>query len=221
MRNLGSTLAVIHETVPMQAAAPQLPPGLPPSADNWREAGAVRDRWLQGALFRDTLAGAVEEAVELLGAGLEKEWSRAALRGAWRGALEDVAICAPVLVHGDVCENQFLVDANLAITGVLDWGRAGIGHPLFDFDFGEWDTDLFRWEHQFEALRRALWEGYKARRDTVALPDFTSVHLLFSLVEAIFLWDRKWFGKPMTPWQKARLGLSLANVSGATRLLRL
>jgi aminoglycoside phosphotransferase (APT) family kinase protein len=151
---------------------------------------------------------------------LEKEWSRAALRGAWRGALEDLAICAPVLVHGDACENQFLVDANLAITGVLDWGRAGIGHPLFDFDFGEWDTELFRFEAQFESLRRGMWEGYTEHRDT-ALPDFASVHMLFSLVEAIFLWDRRASGKPMTPWQKARLGLSLANVSGATRLLRL
>ena len=53
---------------------------------------------------------------------------------------------APVLVHGDVNAGQVLVDEGSRVTGVLDWETAHLGHPLKDFDLGEWGYGIFAWD---------------------------------------------------------------------------
>jgi aminoglycoside phosphotransferase (APT) family kinase protein len=61
----------------------------------------------------------------------------------WLRELEPVAAMPPVLVHGDINEGQIVVDDKLSVTGILDWETARIGHPLKDFDFGEWGFGIF------------------------------------------------------------------------------
>ena len=65
-----------------------------------------------------------------------------------------------MLVHGDVNEGQILVDEGLRVTGVLDWETAHLGHPLKDFDLGEWGYGIFAWDAHFHLLRRRMWEAY-------------------------------------------------------------
>src|SRR5262249_24465188 len=115
-----------------------------------------------------------------------------------------VATMAPVLVHGDVNEGQILVDDALGVTGILDWETAHVGHPLKDFDFGEWGLRIFDWDVHFDRLRRCLWEAYAATRGG-SLPSWKAVHLCFSLQSV------HWFGRrpEPTPWQRARLATAL------------
>ena len=74
----------------------------------------------------------------------------------------------PVLVHSDIHEGQLLVDPGqgFAVTGVIDWQTAGVGHPFSEFDLGQWGPTLWR-EHraEFPELRRRYWETYAAARD--------------------------------------------------------
>jgi hypothetical protein len=112
-----------------------------------------------------------------------------------------------------------VAEDTMSITGMLDWGRAAIAHPLADFDFGEWDTTLFElWEPSFEQLRKALWASYCRTRKEL-LPRFPSVHLFFSLAEAVYFCRLQDSGYSMTEWQKQRLAGSLANLHRASELL--
>ena len=147
------------------------------------------------------LATGLDAAVERVAHLLDLPPPRAA---AWRGALAEVAALEPVLVHGDVNEGQILVDDDLHVTGILDWETAHVGHPLKDFDFGEWGYGIFAWERHFDRLRRALWESYAAAR-AGRLPPWWAVHLCFCVKWA------DWFScqAEPTPWQRSRLATSL------------
>jgi aminoglycoside phosphotransferase (APT) family kinase protein len=122
----------------------------------------------------------------------------------WLRAAAPVAALEPVLVHGDVNEGQILVDDDLRVTGILDWETAHLGHPLKDFDFGEWGYGIFAWDGHFDLLRRRLWEAYAGARGG-ALPSWRAVHLCFCLQVAY------WLGRRATPspWQRARLATTL------------
>ena len=128
------------------------------------------ERWLDRDVLRDAAIAAVHQL------GLSPQ--RAA---AWLRELEPLVTMAPVLVHGDINEGQILVDDQLAVTGILDWETAGVGHPLKDFDFGEWGYGIFAWEHAFDVLRRHMWEAYAQARGG-DLPSWRAVHLFFSLM---------------------------------------
>lgn len=40
----------------------------------------------------------------------------------------------PSMIHGDICSQHILVDpANARITGIIDWGTAGLGDPASDY----------------------------------------------------------------------------------------
>lgn len=123
--------------------------------------------------------------------------------GVWTEAVAGVAAMRPVLIHGDVCENQLLVDHELTITSVLDWDTAGLGHPLYDFDFGEWGTGIFKWEHEFARLRRAMWDGYRGAMPTPGLPSADEVHLCFSLSEALY-WETQARTGELDAWGRRR-----------------
>jgi aminoglycoside phosphotransferase (APT) family kinase protein len=66
------------------------------------------------------------------------------------------------------------------VTGVLDWETAGIGHPLKDFDFGEWGFGIFEWETHFDVLRQSLWQGYTEERGG-DLPSWRAMHRFYCL----------------------------------------
>ena len=164
--------------------------------------------WLRDLLDPARVDGCVDEAVGLLCP--KPSWS-----SIWRTTLRAVSSMTPVLVHGDVCENQLLVDEQARVGTVLDWDTAGIGHPLHDFDFGEWGFGIFAWQDQFTRLRRSMWEGYRAGRPGTDLPDANAIHLLFTLSELAYVEQQNRHG-PIDEWGATRLAQCRAAIAPAT-----
>ncbi len=142
-------------------------------------------------------AGALDEAAAAAALRLGLPPRRAA---DWVRELEPLASMAPVLVHGDINEGQILVNGDLGVTGILDWETAGVGHPLKDFDFGEWGYGIFAWEPSFDVLRRRMWEAY-ARARGGALPSWRAVHLFFCLISI----PRSSRNEDLSAWGRVRL----------------
>jgi aminoglycoside phosphotransferase (APT) family kinase protein len=69
-------------------------------------------------------------------------------------------ITRPRLLHGDGWTGNFLLDADLTVTGVLDWDRAEWGDPLADWA-------IQRALRKPGTVREAFWVGY-GRPRTVA-----------------------------------------------------
>lgn len=134
------------------------------------------------------------------------------VRQRWLDLLEPVVAMSEVLVHGDVCENQLLVDEQNVVRTVIDWDTAGLGHPLHDFDFGEWGFGIYSWERHFAELRREMWTAYASVRDTDDLPDADAVNLGFVLAEFTYF-ARHRDGGTLDAWG----GRRLANTAAALR----
>lgn len=163
--------------------------------------------WLTRWLDPDQVEQAVEETVRLSDAkpAWAERWRRTALR---------LASLPPVLLHGDVCENQLLVDDDLQVRTVLDWDDAGVGNPLLDFDFGEWGYAIFGWEEEFARLRRAMWDAYTGVLGT-EVPSADEVHLLFTLKELAYFEQSNAAG-PIDEWGAARLAGLRRQIAAAT-----
>jgi hypothetical protein len=102
---LGRAIAGWHEAEP-PALAGARPPG---------HQDAAPQRWLRAALDPASSATAAAQAAARL--------SRPDRAGAWADLLARAAALEPVLVHGDLHENQLLArDGRL--TGVIDWETA-------------------------------------------------------------------------------------------------
>lgn len=102
----------------------------------------------------------------------------------WIDAIVAVQSLSPVLTHGDVHGEQLMADSG-TLTGIIDWETAALDNPIRDFNFGEWGLGWYRaHERDFSALRERLWTSYAAGRVSLSLPDWRTVHLFFSLVEA-------------------------------------
>jgi len=104
----------------------------------------------------------------------------------WVELLQPLAALAKVFVHGDLHQSQIMIDDTRKITGIIDWEHAGIGHPLKDFDFGEWGFGIFAWEEHFATLRQQLWNSYRDSRQGRDLPDWRTMHLYFSITELAY-----------------------------------
>ena len=104
-------------------------------------------------------------------------------RPRWAEALETAARHRPVLVHGDIHEDQLLaVDGEL--TGILDWETARVDHPFWDFDLGEWGTGTWRRHRRdFSRLWAVMWHAYASQRglDTDPTPLETAFRLRHAL----------------------------------------
>jgi aminoglycoside phosphotransferase (APT) family kinase protein len=158
---LGRAIARWHELDP-----PPLGGARPP-----RHHEAAHHRWLRRALDPDTSAGAAAEAAERLG--------RPDRAPAWAGLLASAARLAPVLVHGDIHEDQLLAEGD-RLTGIIDWETARVDHPFWDFDLGEWGTGLWRRHRRdFGALWERGWRAYATTRglDTDSRPLETAFRL--------------------------------------------
>jgi aminoglycoside phosphotransferase (APT) family kinase protein len=151
---LGRAIAGWHEAEP-PALAGARPPG---------HQDAAPQRWLRAALDPASSATAAAQAAARL--------SRPGRAGAWADRLARAAVLEPVLVHGDLHENQLLArDGRL--TGVIDWETARVDHPFWDFDLGEWGTGLWRRRRRdFSALWARGWRAYAIARglDTDSRP---------------------------------------------------
>jgi aminoglycoside phosphotransferase (APT) family kinase protein len=146
IEQLGRAIARWHELEP-----PTLTGARPP-----RHHDAAHHRWLRRALDPATSASAAAEAADRLG--------RPGRVRAWADLLAEAAALAPVLVHGDIHEDQLLADGG-RLTGVIDWETARVDHPFWDFDLGEWGTGLWRRRRRdFSALWARGWLAYAQRR---------------------------------------------------------
>jgi aminoglycoside phosphotransferase (APT) family kinase protein len=165
VEQLGRAIACWHELEP-----PVLAGARPP-----RHHDASYHRWLRRALDPATSASAAEEAADLL--------DRPARASAWADLLAGAAQLAPVMVHGDIHEDQLLADGG-RLTGIIDWETARVDHPFWDFDLGEWGTGLWRRRRRdFSALWARAWVGYARVRglDTGSRPLETAFRLRHSL----------------------------------------
>jgi Ser/Thr protein kinase RdoA (MazF antagonist) len=89
---------------------------------------------------------------------------RPARAAAWAELLASAAQLAPVLVHGDIHEDQLLADGD-RLTGIIDWETARVDYPFWDFDLGEWGTGLWRRRgRDFSTLWARAWRAYAQAR---------------------------------------------------------
>ena len=125
MRNLGEVLAGLHQ-IPLSC--------LPPDLHQFSQVPlSVWHRKVTGG----EVESAVIEAVDLMEGPLRLGAQARVVQHAWIDALAPLSGIEDCVIHGDVCENQFLVDeSSLAIYGVIDWGESSAGNPLANFDFG-------------------------------------------------------------------------------------
>ena len=165
LEQLGRAIACWHELEP-----PALAGARPP-----RHLDAAHHRWLRRALDPATSADAAAEAADLLG--------RPGRAAAWADLLASAAQLPPVLVHGDLHEDQLLAVGG-RLTGIIDWETARVDHPFWDFDLGEWGTGLWRRHRRdFSALWAREWRAYaQARRlDVDSRPLETAFRLRHAL----------------------------------------
>ena len=165
VEQVGQAIACWHELDP-----PALAGARPP-----RHHDAAHHRWLRRALDPATSAEAAAEAADRLG-----QPGRAP---AWADLLARAAQLGPVLVHGDIHEDQLLADGG-RLTGIIDWETARVDHPFWDFDLGEWGTGLWRRRRRdFGALWARGWRAYAQTRglDTDARPLETAFRLRHAL----------------------------------------
>ena len=115
------------------------------------------------------------------------ELNSASTIGKWQRALSELAGMDDVLLHGDIHEDQILVrsDRDLDVTGILDWGNAGFGNPVLEFNFGEWGGEIWRYRDDFALFRAALWREYLDARGLHG-PPWETAHLLYCLQELIW-----------------------------------
>ncbi len=161
IEQLGQAIARWHELEP-----PLLDGARPPSHHD-----AAHHRWLRRALDPATCASAAAEAAGRL--------DRPERASAWADLLASAAQLAPVLVHGDIHEDQLLADGG-QLTGVIDWETARVDHPFWDFDLGEWGTGLWRRSRRdFSVLWARAWLPYAQARglDTDSRPLETAFRL--------------------------------------------
>ena len=162
---LGQAIACWHELEP-----PPLAGARPPWHHN-----APHHQWLQRALDPGTSADAAAEAAEQLGLpGRASTWAELLAAGARH---------QPVLVHGDIHEDQLLADGE-RLTGIIDWETVRVDHPFWDFDLGEWGTGLWRRRRRdFSALWARLWTVYARARglDSDSRPMETAFRLRHAL----------------------------------------
>jgi len=167
VEQLGRAIACWHEL-----EAPPLAGARPP-----RHHDAAHHRWLRRALDPATSAAAAAEAADRL--------SRPDRASVWADLLAKAAQLGPVLVHGDIHEDQLLADGD-ALTGIIDWETARVDHPFWDFDLGEWGTGLWRRRrHDFSALWARGWRAYAAARGLDA--DSRPLETAFRLRHALCL----------------------------------
>ncbi len=191
------------DAVPEALASAPPPPG-PVGLDHGWGRAALRPGGLQPAV------DALHARLSALGLGVPAAAS-------WTESLRAFAALEPVLVHGDLHEDQILVadGQSLRITGILDWETARIDHPAWDFNFGEWGHGL--WEHSshFSAFRHRMWAAYSARRG-LALRDPSALHLFYSLVEMAWLLAEHDAGRVTAESLRRECALRLAPLQEAT-----
>jgi aminoglycoside phosphotransferase (APT) family kinase protein len=184
---VGRAIACWHELAP-----PPLADARPPQHHE-----AAHHRWMRRALDPASSAAAAAEAASRLG--------RPDRAAEWTALLARAARLQPVLVHGDIHEDQLLAEDG-RLTGILDWETVRVDHPFWDFDLGEWGTGLWRrHRREFSALWARGWRSYATVRGLD--PDSRPVETAFRIRDALWLLD-----DPRDPAVVGTLGEQLAHL---------
>ncbi|HEY9243916.1 MAG TPA: aminoglycoside phosphotransferase family protein [Streptosporangiaceae bacterium] len=167
---VGRAIACWHQLTPPPTLAGARPP---------QHHDAAHHAWLRRALDPATSGAAVAEAAARLG--------RPDRAAAWTHLLAGAAQLTPVLVHGDIHEDQLLAEDD-RLTGIIDWETVRVDHPFWDFDLGEWGTGLWRRHRRdFGELWARGWRAYATARGLD--PDSGPVQTAFRLRHALRLLD--------------------------------
>ena len=110
----------------------------------------------------------------------------------WNKAIKELANLSDTLVHADIHEDQVLVESEktMRITGILDWEMARVDNPVWDFNFGEWGLEIWKWSDDFALLRREMWKEYLKKRK-LKLSTLEGLHLFYTLLEFTWLIELK------------------------------
>lgn len=105
----------------------------------------------------------------------------------YRSWISQLTQMSPVILHGDLHEDQILVDSHApsSITAVLDRDAACIGHPLKDFDFTSWGIALRDYYKDFSEYRKYMRTAYLQERN-LDIPVAT-LDLYYTIHEFIML----------------------------------
>ncbi len=82
------------------------------------------------------------------------------------GKLSVLGKLAPVVLHGDMHDGQFLLfPGSTKVKGIIDWDNFCLGSPLIDFNTTKWFPDrMWLFRKNFQEMRVKMWETYlKAR----------------------------------------------------------
>jgi aminoglycoside phosphotransferase (APT) family kinase protein len=187
---LGAAIAACHETsvdrVPrsLWANAWEEPPAAPPNASDCYSP-------LRGLGGAEHLA---EAAASFIGIPCP-----ATLLEALRAA----EAMAPVLAHGDLHEEQLLIDESSTLTGILDWGFGGVLSPLVDFTGVR---ELFGDSASYGDVRRHTWMAYANGRSG-PLPSWEQIQLAMTAFDITALapeTDSHYYWQSSAEWHAAR-----------------
>jgi len=183
---LGRLTATCHE-IPLDV----IPGIIGPKTPNTIGEHTELERWMLMTLSQDTMDQAltslfslIVQLIEVIDANEFRSLLTEDNMSKWRNVFEELASLKPVLIHGDIHEDQILIHSreNMEISGILDWGTAAIANPVFDFNFGEWGLNIWRFRSHFKELRSVMWQEYlKARKLSMSIPD--GLHIFFTLNE--------------------------------------
>jgi aminoglycoside phosphotransferase (APT) family kinase protein len=188
--NLGRLIAVWHE-LPLE----NIPKVVGPMRPDDHGKLADEYRWIleasSPATVDETLASVVrmtEVMIDEFGCHEYRAVLSDGNKRKWREVFRELTKLDEVLVHGDVASEQIIVRSvdDLEITGIVDWSTAAVAHPLFDFNFWEWDHDIWRFRGSFQRLRRAMWKAYLEARG-ISLSTLEGLHLLYMLLELYWI----------------------------------
>ena len=106
----------------------------------------------------------------------------------WTACLSEIANLKPVFVHGDIHEDQILIESkeSMTITGIIDWETVKFSNPVWDFDFGEWGLKIWEWREFFSELRREMWEIYLEKRE-IKLESLEGLDLFYTMSELLWV----------------------------------
>lgn len=188
---LGAALAACHNTsmdvVPRSLWANPWsePPEAPPTATDcytpFRSLGGAKHLAESAASF----VGAASSATTLL------------------DALRAAQAMAPVLAHGDLHDEQLLVDTSDNVTGILDWGFGGVLSPLADFT---WTREPAAAEDSYGEMRRHMWMAYAGQRSG-PVPTWEQIHMALTAFDVIALapeTDTHYNWQHSADWKAAR-----------------
>lgn len=170
--------------------------------------------WTEPPLVPPTAASCYSPLRELGGAEQLAASTTAFIGAPSSAILTDALVAAeslaPVLAHGDLHEQQFLVDATSKLTGILDWGFGGLLSPLVDFTFSQFTREQFAAEASYGKMRRHMWLAYADHR-AANLPGWEQIHLALTAFDIAALAPETrthYYWQKDAEWRSARRNMA-------------